>query len=79
MKNHSVVLNKCESGKNPAEEFCIDREIKILGKIPFDVELGTCNSNAMIAANVNEMHREMFVSLLQTVIEEINSETITHT
>lgn len=48
-KPFGVVLNKCLEGENPAEKFCLEKGIKVLGRIPFDNELGTLNSNAKIA------------------------------
>ena len=66
-----VILNKCLEGENPAEKFCLEKNIKILGRISFDNELGTLNSNAEIAVNKNEEYRELFSSLLDTVIKEV--------
>jgi len=71
-----VVLNKCMEEENPAEKFCLEKNIKILGWIPFDNELGTLNSNAEIAVNKNEKYRELFSSLLDTVTKEVQHETI---
>ncbi len=31
-----VVLNKCLEEENPAEKFCLEKDIKILGRIPLD-------------------------------------------
>jgi MinD superfamily P-loop ATPase len=70
-----VVLNKCLDEENPAEKFCLERNIKILGRIPFDNELGTLNSNAQIAVNINEKFRKLFSSLLVTVKKEVLHET----
>jgi len=75
-KPYGVVLNKCMDGENPAEKFCIDKNIKILGKIPFDNELGKINSNALISARENEKYKNMFSLLLQNVAEEVKRETI---
>ena len=72
-KPFGVVLNKCLDGENPAETFCIENNIKILGRIPFDNELGTLNSNAGIVVNESEKYRELFSDLLQTVIKEVQS------
>jgi MinD superfamily P-loop ATPase len=74
-KPHGVVLNKCLDGENPSEKFCIDQGIKILGKIPFANELGTLNSNALISVRKSEKYRDMFSSLLQTVMREVQHET----
>ena len=77
-KPFGVVLNKCLEEENPAEIFCLERNIKILGRIPFDHDLGTLNSNAEIAANKNEKYRELFSSLLDTVTKEVRHETTTN-
>ena len=75
-KPHGAVLNKCLEGENPAEKFCIEKGIKILGKIPYDNELGTLNSNALISVRENKKYRDMFSSLLQTVTKEVQHETV---
>lgn len=66
-KPFGVVLNKCLEGENPAERFCVEKNIRILGRIPFDNQLGMLNSNAEIATRENEKYRAMFSSLLETV------------
>jgi MinD superfamily P-loop ATPase len=73
-----VVLNKCLNEENPAEKFCLERNIKILGRIPFDNELGTMNSNAEIIVNRNEKYRQLFSSLLDTLTTEVLHETTTN-
>lgn len=73
-----VVLNKCLEEENPAEKFCLEKNIKILGRIPFDNDLGRLNSNAEIAVNKNEKYRELFSSLLDTVTKEAQHETTTN-
>ncbi|AHM57584.1 hypothetical protein EAL2_808p00770 (plasmid) [Peptoclostridium acidaminophilum DSM 3953] len=74
-KPHGVVLNKCLEGDNPSEKFCIENRIKILGRIPFDNELGTLNSNALIVARESDKYRAIFTSLLETVTKEVQHET----
>ncbi len=73
-KPFGVVLNKCMEGENPAEKFCLERNIKILGRIPFDNELGKLNSNAKIVVRENYSHKLIFSSLLKTVIKEVHHE-----
>ena len=75
-KPHGVVLNKCLNGENPSEKFCIEKGIKILGKLPFDNELGTLNSNALISVRGSEKYRDVFSSLLQTVTKDVQHETV---
>lgn len=72
-KPNGVVLNKCLDGENPAEKFCIEKGLKILGKIPYDNELGTLNSNALISVRETKKYRDMFSSLLQTVTKEVTT------
>ncbi|NMB30678.1 MAG: ATPase, partial [Clostridiales bacterium] len=74
-KPFGVVLNKSINGENPAEQFCIDRNIKILGKIPFDTELGEISSNAKIAVRESKKYRDLFSSLLNTLKREVAYET----
>jgi len=68
-----VVLNKCLDGKNPAEDYCIRNGIKILGRIPFEEELGRLNSNALIPVRESVEYRRLFANLLQTVTEEVRA------
>ncbi len=77
-KPFGVVLNKCLEEENPAEKFCLEKNIKILGRIPFDTNLGTLNSNAEIAVSKNDKYWEMFSSLLNTVTKEVQHETTTN-
>ncbi len=77
-KPHGVVLNKCLEAENPAEEYCKEHHVTILGRIPFDSKLGTLNSNAKIAVRENDRYRELFSALQDTVIEEASHETVAH-
>jgi MinD superfamily P-loop ATPase len=75
-KPYGVVLNKCIDGGNPAETFCLDNNINVLGKIPFESELGTLNSNALISVRENKKYKDMFSNILQRVTKEVRNETI---
>lgn len=77
-KPHGVVLNKCLKGENPAEEFCKEKGIQILGKIPYDNELGTLNSDALISVRENKKYHELFFDLLQTVTKEVEHGAVTN-
>lgn len=71
-KPFGAVLNKCVDGeKNPAEEFCLEKGIKILGKIPFDESLGKLNSDGEIVARKNLKHKAVFSSLLNSIIKDV--------
>lgn len=74
-KPYSVILNKCVDGENPSEKYCINNNIRISGRFPFDNELGTINSNGMISARVQSTYQSMFASLLQEILKEASHET----
>lgn len=70
-----VVLNKSLEGENPAETFCLEKNIRILSRLPFDHELGRLNSNAEIAVRKSEHYKALFSALLETVTGEVQHET----
>lgn len=69
-KPSGVVLNKCLPEENPAERFCVEHQIKILTKIPYDEELGRLNSEGRIAVREDRQYRELFERLLDALKEE---------
>lgn len=73
-KPFGVILNKCMQSENPSEKFCFEKNIKILGRIPFDNELGKLNSDAKIAVYESEKYRNIFTSLLEIVMKEVQHE-----
>lgn len=77
-KPYGVVLNKCMDMENPAEKFCLENGIAILGRIPFDTELGIMSSDAKIPAREKTKYRDLFQSLLQKVTKEVLHETVTN-
>jgi MinD superfamily P-loop ATPase len=66
-----VILNKCIDGVNPSEEFCKEKNLNILGSIPYDNELGAINSNALIVSRESEKFREIFYSLYKKILKEV--------
>lgn len=78
-KPFGVVLNKCLDGENPSEEFCKEKGIKILGRVPFKKELGGLNSNAKIAARESERYNKLFKNILETVKGEVQHERASYT
>jgi len=69
-KPYGVVLNKCSEGFNPAEQFCLENKIKILGRIPFDNQLGSLNSDALIVSKEMKEYKDLFSDLLTAILEE---------
>ena len=70
-KPYGVVLNKCLDGENPAEVFCTEHNIPILGRIPFDTELGRLNSNSEIVSRIDEKYHKLFSCILRQVKEAV--------
>lgn len=73
-KPFGVVLNKCQEDDNPSEMFCLERHIPILGRIPFDTELGALNAEGKIAVRESERFRVLFDSLLERIGKEARHE-----
>jgi len=65
----AVVLNKTLEGKNPSEEFCIEKNVPIIGRIPFDKKLGSLNSVGKIAAREDKHYHEVFATILAKALE----------
>lgn len=59
-KRFGAVLNKCYDGMDPSEEYCRRNNIKILGRIPFDSELGLLTSQGNVAALESEHYKSVF-------------------
>ncbi len=70
-----VIVNKYFEEDNPAEEYCREKNIQVLCRLPFDNELGLINSQARIAAREKDKYKELFTSLLEAVMEEVQHET----
>lgn len=77
-KPHGVVLNKCQEGDNPAEIFCKEKGIRILGRLPFDHHLGKLNSEAKVIVKESAQYKGVFSELLQGVLREVHHETVTN-
>ena len=69
-KPFGVILNKDLNGEaNPSEEYCHENNLTILGKIPFDSELGTLCSEGKIASRENKKFHKMFRGILDKINE----------
>ena len=76
-KPSAAILNKTGSEDDPSELFCIKNGIPIVGKIPYDPQLGKINSEALVAVWENEEYRNRFFEILTHLIKEANDEAIT--
>lgn len=78
-KPFGVVLNKCLPGNNPSEDFCKNRGIPILGRIPFDQDLGMLNSQGKILAREDSAYEKMFNTILKKIRKEVKNEAASYT
>lgn len=69
-KPHGIVLNKVTDDYNPSEQYCLDNDLNILAKIPFDNELGKLNSDGKIVTRENDRFKKLFADILSTVEKE---------
>lgn len=70
-KTFGVVLNKCIEGENPSEELCREKGIEIIGRIPFNSEIGKLNSDGEIISYASDEYREYFSEILAKAKEAI--------
>lgn len=77
-KPFGVVLNKEMGAENPSRDYCLEKNLPVLGEIPFDNRLGSLNSMGTIAARAQDNYRQLFDSLLETIRKEVGHEKITH-
>jgi MinD superfamily P-loop ATPase len=78
-KPYGVVINKYIEEENPAEEYCKERNINILERIPYDKDLGEMNSKGFVSVWEDKKYGDIFSTLLKKVIQEVPDETIAHT
>lgn len=74
-KPHGVVLNKCMPGNNPSEDYCRERGIKVLLKLPFAEVIGSLNSDGRILAREKPEYQALFEELFKKISQEVADET----
>jgi len=68
---YGAVINKDMGDSKIAEEFCEKNNIKILGKIPYDEEMGKLNSDGYIVAKENKKFEKIFKEILDKIEKEV--------
>lgn len=68
-KPFGCVLNKCLDDTNPSEIFCNQNNIPIIGRIPFNHQLGRLNSIGEIVVRNDDHYRALFETLLSNIQE----------
>jgi MinD superfamily P-loop ATPase len=77
-KPHGVVLNKITTGFNPSEDFCINHQVPIVGRLPYNEDLGRLSANGLIAVREDPTLKIFFEDLLHNIQKEVIREETTH-
>ncbi len=77
-KPHGALLNKCHGEVNPAEDYCLDNGVSILGRIPYDADLGKLNAEGRIAVREDDKWKVFFEDLIDRIEKEVGHATATH-
>ena len=70
-KPMGVILNKCTDERNPSEEFCLENNIDIIGRIPFSRHTGKETAQGNIIYNVDEEMKANFDGICETIKEKL--------
>ena len=66
-KPYGVVVNKYIEGENIIDDFCLENNIKVLAKIPYEKELGELNSSGEIVSIKKYKYKEIFLNLYKAI------------
>jgi len=68
-----VVINRCDIGDDRVERFCSDRDIRVLMRIPHDMEIARVYSRGELIVNAMPEYRNSFDRLFSDIRAEIES------
>lgn len=71
-KPFGVVLNKCDGNGNPAESYCVEKGIRIIGRIPFDIGIGEMNSNGRVIVRESNHYMELFQGIAADIEAQVH-------
>lgn len=66
-KKFAVVINKAGLGDGEIYEYCKEKDIKIIGEIPFDTEVAKLYAEGKIASNILDKYKEKFIDIFEQV------------
>ncbi|NQT21612.1 MAG: 4Fe-4S binding protein [Planctomycetes bacterium] len=65
---HCVVINRCDLGSGDTEEFCREKGIPVVGRIPFTREIARIMSVGKLLVDEDETYRRMFGDISQGIL-----------
>ena len=69
-KKVGIVINKA-SENSIIEDYALENNVNIIGRIPMDLELGRINSEGKIVASYDE-YKPLFTDILTNIYKELN-------
>lgn len=67
-KPYGVLLNKnIEAEDNPSARFCEERNIPVLGTIPYSPEIATANAQGLLAVNESSFGQDVFQKIAKSI------------
>lgn len=69
-KPMGVILNKCTEDRNPSEEFCLEHDIEIIGRLPFSRHIGKEIAEGKIVYNTNREMKHQFDRICKKIQEK---------
>ena len=64
---YGVVFNKTDDNNNENKKYCMNKQIKVLGEIPFDDIISINSDEGKIISIENEEYRMKFLNLINNV------------
>ena len=68
---HGVVINRSDIGDKGVEEFCAQKGIPVLMRIPFDQRIASAYSEGLMMIDVDESWRDRFVEMFRRIEGEV--------
>ena len=65
---HCVVINKCDLGSSDTEEFCREKGVPVVGRIPFTREIARIVSAGKLLVDEDENYRRMFDAITHGIL-----------
>lgn len=68
-----VVINKAEEGNYLMDNLCMEKNLKVIAKIPYSKETAQAGANGQIAVEVDNSLREIFTCMWHVIAKEVKA------